>query len=174
MPALGSGKKPIKAAAVPFVPCHTQLKAFRVQLPGKTNAINAALGTFLHWPAQLTRPINASDVKTKKDSFAKSEGWMDGYNVMARELTSAERTELLSVIKDMQGGSESKECPGAHVWRHAHLHVKVKALSLPLTLSLSLSLSTALSLSLSPSHTHTHTRTPTHTPSPMNRTALST
>ena len=132
MPALGTGKKTTKAVAAPFVACHTQLKEYRVKLPGKSNAINAPLGTFLHWPTQLTRPINMSDVNTKKDSFAMNEGWMDGYNVMARELTSAERTELLSVIKDMQGGSESKECDGSSVWRHARLHNKVKALSMAL------------------------------------------
>ena len=110
----------------PYEPAHEQLKKYRTQLVGSVGAVQAPLGSILHWPAHLTRPIIPADVGTKLQMLIESNGWLDSYNVMARLLSTSERLDLKDTITVMRG-SKNGECEFRAIWIHAQLHTKERA-----------------------------------------------
>ena len=55
-----------------YVPAHQKLKEYRTQQNGCVATVQAPLGSIIHWPPHLTRPIIPTDVTTKHRMFVES------------------------------------------------------------------------------------------------------
>jgi hypothetical protein len=119
--AKGAKKKSTPTTA--FIPAHTQLKEYVVELPEAAAAIYVPLGSIVHWPQQSTRPVIKSDVMAKVEIFAAKDGWHSSYNVMSRILTKKDRVWLESELTAMatEEGTEH-----GTLWRHSMFHKKVR------------------------------------------------